>query len=156
MLRTTTTTTASTMDPFKMEEKSIPPVSSLRSKFEQLATAASLAPDAVKRPPPPAPTGIKRPPPPPPASQPQQPQPLPIQPSPSTSLRVSPPTPSTSPGRAARSNGSSPAVSPLLRPVPAPPSLNGSSPRPLSSNGAGSDTSLYDEMEELPSKKSKL
>lgn len=147
-----------------------PAVRSLRSKFEQLASSSSPSVAVVKpsslqatngsledvssllAPRPPAPTGIKRPPPPPPASQVQQPQPLQA----STSLRVSPSRLSTSPSHGAISNGSSPAVSPLLRPVPAPPpaaSLNGSirasSPRPPSTNGAGSDTSLYDEIEEL-------
>ena len=199
------------MDPSAIEEKRIPAVRSLRSKFEQLATSSSppgpspsvavakvslqqgsggggtpggkvsgklvirrrpslgseivgdgsvaiqatqseatvfLAPgqfaarprassgpldavgDPVKRP-----TGIKRPPPPPP-------QPVQIQ----QSLRVSSP----SRGSQINSNGSSPAVSPLLRPVPAPPaSIRASSSRPPSRNGAGSDTSLNDEIEEL-------
>ena len=125
--------------------------------------------DAIKRPPPPAPTGIKRPPPPPPGSSLSQ--PLPIQPSASTSSltttqrRVSPSKLSTSPSRGAggkpqvSSASSSPAVSPLLRPVPAPPasastsslneSLRTSSSRSPSRNGASSDTSFHEEMDEL-------
>ncbi len=131
---------------------------------------SSTITDVIKRPPPPAPTGIKRPPPPPPGSSSSQ--PLQIQASTSASSltttprRVSPSKLSTSPSRGAggkpqvgSSAGSSPAVSPLLRPVPAPPasastsSLNGSlrtsSPRPPSRNGAGSDTSFHEEIDEL-------